>query len=156
MTETTSTDAIEHYERTLITPNGRFDRYLKGETDAIDADELAGYALFKEHNCSGCHSGVIAGGQSYEFMGLKNDYFAERVSEEIVDDNGHFSVTGNPYDLHRFKVPGLRNVAHTWPYFHDGTRNTLEEAVSDMAWYQNGIKLSESDVATITAFLKTL
>ncbi|MCF0179403.1 MAG: heme-binding domain-containing protein [Bacteroidales bacterium] len=158
VTEATITDAIEHYERTLITPNGPFDRYLKGEQDAISADAIEGYAQFKGHDCADCHSGVIVGGRSYEYMGLSNDYFADRgpIIKPEIDDRGHFSVTNNPYDLHRFKVPGLRNVAYTWPYFHDGTRNTLEEAVKDMAWYQHGVVLTTDEIDKIVAFLKTL
>ncbi|MCF0177747.1 MAG: heme-binding domain-containing protein [Bacteroidales bacterium] len=156
VTEATLTDAIEHYERTLITPDGPFDRFLKGDAKAISNEAKEGYSIFKAQNCAGCHSGVIAGGLSYEYMGLEHDYFKHRVSAEVIDDNGHFNVTGREFDRHRFKVPGLRNVANTWPYFHDGTRNTLEEAVNDMAWYQYGVKLTEEETAKMVEFLKTL
>ncbi|MCF0164289.1 MAG: heme-binding domain-containing protein [Bacteroidales bacterium] len=156
VSQETITDAIEHYERTLITPDGAFDTYLKGDENAISNEAKAGYKAFKERNCAGCHCGVNVGGLSYEYLGLKNDYFADRKTDAVIDDKGHFSVTSLPYDLHRFKVPGLRNVAHTWPYFHDGTKNTLEEAVEDMAWYQEGIEISEEETAKIVSFLKTL
>ena len=157
VTEATLTDAIEHYERSLITPGGPFDSYLKGNALAISPEAIEGYALFKDNNCAGCHSGPNAGGLSFEYMGLKHDYFADRGEcAEVVDDNGHFNVTGNPYDLHRFKVPGLRNVAYTQPYFHDGNVVSLEQAVKDMAWYQYGVKLSGEECAKICAFLETL
>ena len=89
-------------------------------------------------------------------MGLRRHYFAERGLELTHEDNGRFKETGLERDRHRFKVPGLRNVEHTWPYYHDGTRETLEEAVRDMGLYQSGVELSETEVASIVSFLKTL
>ena len=89
-------------------------------------------------------------------MGLRADYFGDRGLELTIEDNGHFKETSLERDRHRFKVPGLRNVELTWPYFHDGTRATLEEAVRDMAIYQTGVTIKDSEVADITAFLKTL
>ena len=89
-------------------------------------------------------------------MGLRRHYFAERGLELTNEDNGRFKETQQERDRHRFKVPGLRNVEHTWPYYHDGTRETLEEAVSDMGLYQSGEELTAAETAKITAFLKTL
>ena len=156
ITEANITDAIEQYERTLITPDSRFDKWLRGDDAAISQEELEGYELFKKYDCATCHVGQNLGGLSYELMGLRNDYFADRGLELTNEDNGRFKETLNERDRHRFKVPGLRNVEHTWPYYHDGTRETLEEAVRDMGTYQSGVTLKESEVNSMVAFLKTL
>ncbi len=155
-TQANMTDAIEAFERTLITPNSRFDKYLRGDDTAITAEELTGYELFKEYNCATCHVGVNLGGESYELMGLRKHYFADRQSTLTEEDNGRYKQTQQERDRHRFKVPGLRNIELTWPYYHDGTRATLEEAVRDMATYQSGVTLTDSETAAIVAFLKTL
>lgn len=156
ITEANITDAIEQFERTLITPDSAFDKWLRGDDSAITAQELEGYELFKKYDCATCHAGPNLGGLSYELMGLRRHYFAERGLELTHEDNGRFKETGLERDRHRFKVPGLRNVEHTWPYYHDGTRETLEEAVRDMGLYQSGVELTETEVAAITAFLNTL
>ena len=156
LTEANITDAIEEFERTLITPNSRFDKWLRGDNEAITADELAGYELFKKYDCATCHVGPNLGGQSYELMGLRRHYFADRGLELTVEDNGRFKETQLERDRHRFKVPGLRNVEHTWPYYHDGTRETIEDAVRDMGTYQSGVGLTSLEVDQITSFLKTL
>ena len=156
LTEANITDAIEEFERTLITPNSRFDKWLLGDDSALTADELEGYELFKQYDCATCHVGQNLGGQSYELMGLRKHYFADRGLELTVEDNGRFKETQAERDRHRFKVPGLRNVEHTWPYYHDGTSETLEEAVRDMGIYQSGVELTSEEVDKITAFLKTL
>ena len=156
MTQATLTDAIEQFERTLVTPDSRFDKWLRGDDDAVTSEELAGYELFKRYDCATCHVGPNLGGQSYELMGLRRHYFNERGMELTVEDNGRFKETQVERDRHRFKVPGLRNVEHTWPYYHDGTRETLEDAVRDMGLYQSGVELTESEVNQITMFLKTL
>ena len=150
------TDAIEQFERTLVTPNSAFDKWLRGDDEALTADELDGYELFKKYDCATCHVGPNLGGQSYELMGLRRHYFAERGLELTHEDNGRFKETQLERDRHRFKVPGLRNVEHTWPYYHDGTRETLEEAVRDMGLYQSGVELTAQETDKITAFLKTL
>ena len=155
-TQANITDAIEEFERTLITPDSRFDKWLRGDDSAITPDELAGYELFKTYNCATCHVGPNLGGQSYELMGLRRHYFADRGMELTHEDNGRYKETQDERDRHRFKVPGLRNVEHTWPYYHDGTRHTLEEAVLDMGKYQSGVDLTEAEVDLITAFLLTL
>ena len=123
---------------------------------AITAQEQHGYELFKENRCATCHVGPLLGGQSFEYMGLAQDYFAARGEEMTEEDNGRFKQTQKAYDRHRFKVPGLRNVALTFPYYHDGTRETLSEAVDDMARFQVGRQLSAQDRDDIVAFLGTL
>lgn len=154
--EANITNAIQEFERTLLTPNSRFDKYLKGDMAALTAEELAGYDLFKKYNCATCHVGENMGGQSYELMGIKHDYFADRGTELTVEDNGRFKETKNERDRHRFKVPGLRNVALTAPYFHDATQATLEDAVKAMGKYEVGVDLSQQEVKQIVAFLQTL
>ena len=154
--EANITNAIQEFEKTLLTPNSRFDKYLKGDMAALTTEELAGYDLFKKYNCATCHVGENMGGQSYELMGIKQDYFADRGTELTVEDNGRFKETKNERDRHRFKVPGLRNVALTAPYFHDATQATLEDAVVAMAKYEVGVNLSQQEVKQIVAFLKTL
>ena len=129
---------------------------MRGDDSAITAEELRGYELFKENNCATCHVGVNLGGESYELMGLRKHYFADRGLALTEEDNGRFKQTQQERDRHRFKVPGLRNVELTWPYYHDGTRATLEEAVRDMAIYQSGVELTDAENANIVAFLKTL
>ena len=156
ITEETITDAIAEFEKTLVTPDSRFDKYLKGDQTAINDQEKAGYDLFLATGCATCHNGPILGGQSYELMGVKADYFAERGKELTNEDNGRFKETQCERDRHRFKTPSLRNVALTWPYYHDATRATLEEAVRDMGKYQSGVKLSQSQISDMVAFLNTL
>jgi cytochrome c peroxidase len=156
ITEANLTDAIEEFERTLITPNSRFDKWLRGDDSAITADELAGYELFKKYDCATCHVGPNLGGQSYELMGLRKHYFADRGMELTNEDNGRYKETQLERDRHRFKVPGLRNIEHTWPYYHDGTRHTLDEAIYDMGLYQTGVEMDASEVDKIEAFLLTL
>ncbi|MBS4073855.1 cytochrome-c peroxidase [Ameyamaea chiangmaiensis] len=154
---TTITTAIAEYEKTLITPDSRFDLYLKGDAGAITAQEKRGYDLFKSVGCSGCHSGVAMGGQAYEAMGLEGPYFDDRHAAYQKVDNGRQNVTGEASDHNRFKVPNLRNVALTGPYFHDGSATTLEQAVRAMARYQTpDHAISDRDVTDIVAFLKTL
>ena len=156
ITEANITDAIEEFERTLITPNSRFDKWLRGDDSAITADELAGYELFKKYDCATCHVGPNLGGQSYELMGLRKHYFADRGMELTNEDNGRYKETQLERDRHRFKVPGLRNIEHTWPYYHDGTRHTLDEAIYDMGLYQTGVEMAASEGDKIEAFLLTL
>lgn len=154
--EKSITNAIEEFEKTLLTPNSRFDRYLKGEKSAINDTELSGYELFKKYDCATCHVGETLGGQSYELMGVKRDYFADRGSEMTEEDNGRFKQTKTDRDKHRFKVPGLRNIALTAPYFHDGSIKTMKDAVDYMAKYQVDATLSNEELGEIVAFLETL
>ncbi len=156
LTQANITDAIEEFEMTLTTPGSRFDKWLLGDDSALTSEELEGYELFKQYDCATCHVGQNLGGQSYELMGLRRHYFSERGLELTNEDNGRFKETQNERDRHRFKVPGLRNVEHTWPYYHDGTRETLEDAVRDMGLYQSGVELTDAQVDMIVSFLKTL
>lgn len=153
----TITEAIAEYEKTLITPDSRFDLYLKGQDDAITAQEKRGYERFKQIGCSGCHSGIAVGGDAYEIMGLEGPYFTDRASPITAADEGRFTFTHDPADHQRFKVPNLRNVELTGPWYHDGSVKTLDRAVRLMAKYQTPDHApSEQDVADITAFLRTL
>ncbi|GJM62933.1 cytochrome-c peroxidase [Persicobacter diffluens] len=151
----TITDAIAEFEKTLATPNSPFDRYLKGDKTALTSAEVEGYNLFKQYNCATCHVGEAMGGQSFEKMGLKANYFADR-GEMITPDYGRMNATGLEKDIHRFKTPTLRNVELTAPYMHDGSVETLEEATRLMLKYQSGVNASEEEVKLIANFLRTL
>jgi cytochrome c peroxidase len=155
VTRTNITNAIATFQRTLITPNSRFDRHLRGDAQAITSDEKAGYAKFKQYGCVACHQGVNVGGNMFQKFGVMGDYFAKR-GQPTEFDLGRFAVTRNPDDKHVFKVPSLRNVALTAPYFHDGSAKTLEEAVDVMFKYQLGRTASREDKAAIVKFLHTL
>jgi cytochrome c peroxidase len=150
------TDAIAEYEKTLITPGSRFDKWLKGDNGAITEAELAGYERFKAFRCASCHVGKSVGGQSFEYMNLKKDYFQDRPGEGLGSDKGLKGFTGKDEDLHKFKVPSLRNVELTAPYLHDGTVTSLDEAVRIMGVYLSGMDVPEQDRALIAAFLRTL
>jgi cytochrome c peroxidase len=148
-------DAIATFERSLITPNSRFDRFLRGDQTALNAEEQAGYELFKQIGCTSCHQGLNIGGNMYQKLGIMEDYFAVRGHITEVD-LGRFNITKLEQDRYFFKVPSLRNVAVTPPYLHDGSAATLEDAVQVMARYQLGKKLKVAEVAKIVAFLRTL
>jgi len=155
-TQQTITDAIAAFEQTLVTPDSRFDRFLLGQADALTPQERRGWDLFQQHGCQTCHVGKLLGGQSFELMGLRADYFAERGTPLTDADNGRFNVTKNERDRHRLKVPTLRNVAKTAPYLHDGSAADLPTAVRTMARYQVGTTLGEADVIAIVQFLDSL
>ena len=155
VTKDNVTDAIAEYEKSLITPS-RFDAYLRGDPNAITDAEKAGYATFKEVGCTACHSGILAGGAMFQKLGLLGDYFKDRGTPITEADYGRFNVTQQPEDRHFFKVPTLRNVELTRPYLHDGSTETLEEAVSIMGKYQLGRELTDAQIESIVAFLKTL
>ena len=162
ITQATVTDAIAEYEKTLITPNDRLAQMLKGDENALTEEEKKGLAAFMDNSCAVCHVGKTLGGQSFETLGIYEDYYAarEQSNPDIVyndDDKGLAGFTGDTADLHRFKVPGLRNISKTSPYFHDGTQATIEDAVRAMFRFELGVKEApESDVASISAFLRTL
>jgi cytochrome c peroxidase len=148
-------NAIATFERTLITPNSRFDKFLRGDANAITAAEKAGYASFKQYGCVACHQGVNVGGNMFQKFGVMGDYFENRGTPTQAD-LGRYLVTKLERDKHVFKVPGLRNVARTAPYFHDGSAKTLEDAVDVMFRYQLGRVASKEDKASIIGFLNTL
>jgi cytochrome c peroxidase len=145
--------AIEAFEATLLTPNSRFDKYLKGDVSALNAQEKEGLQLFMGKGCAGCHNGVNVGGNGYFPFGV-----VERPGADILPpgDKGRFMVTKTASDEYVFKVPSLRDIELTPPYFHSGKVWNLREAVSVMGSAQLGIKLMDSEVDNITAFLKTL
>jgi cytochrome c peroxidase len=148
-------NALATYERTLTTPNSRFDRYLRGDPNAISEEEKVGYAKFKQYGCIACHQGMNVGGNMFQKFGVMGDYFAKRGNPTEAD-MGRYLVTGEEGDQHVFKVPSLRNVAITAPYFHDGTAKTLDEAVDVMFRYQLGRVASKEDKTAIVNFLNTL
>lgn len=154
MTPDTIADAIVTFERSLITPNSRFDQYLRGDKTALNKTELAGYQLFKQ-NCASCHAGTNVGGLSYEKMGWRREYFLGK-KDLHEGDFGRFNVTQDEVDRHYFKVPTLRNIAVTWPYFHNGSTDDLRQAVEVMATYQVRKELTDTELDQITAFLHTL
>lgn len=147
-------DAIASFEQSLLTPDSPFDRYLRGDETALDELARTGYQRFRDFGCVSCHQGVLLGGNMFQKFGVLGDYFADRPL--TVADLGRYNVTGREEDRHVFKVPGLRNVALTAPYFHDGSAPTLEVAVAIMGRYQLGRDLAAEDVKAIVAFLNSL
>ena len=148
-------DAIAVFERSLVTPNARFDKYLRGDRNALTADEVRGYQLFKSYGCVACHQGVNVGGNMFQTFGVMGDYFAKRGNPQAAD-LGRYNVTKAESDKHVFKVPSLRNVALTAPYFHDGSAQTLQDAVDVMFKYQLGRPAAPQDKELIVRFLHTL
>ena len=121
-------DAIAEFEKALITPDCKFDKYLRGEVD-LNEKEKKGYILFKAYGCITCHNGVNLGGNSFQKMGVMI------LDKQIPRSKDRFEVTKNPYDKYVYKVPTLRNIALTAPYFHNGRVKTLKEAIKKMAYY---------------------
>jgi cytochrome c peroxidase len=156
ITEEAIVTAIAEFERSLVTANSRFDRWLRGDDEAITPLELRGYRLFENYGCISCHQGVNVGGNLYAYMGAMGDYFADRGSQVTKADLGRFNVTKRGEDKHFFKVPSLRLAAVNYPYFHDGFTKTLSEAVRIMGRYQLGREIPPDEIAAIVAFLHTL
>lgn len=148
-------DGISTFERSLLTPNSRFDKYLQGNKTALSDAELKGYGLFKKYGCVACHQGVAVGGNMFQTFGVMGDYFGNRGAATDAD-LGRYNVTKKEADKHSFKVPSLRNVALTAPYFHDGSAKTLNDAVAVMFKYQLGRTASQQDQDLIVKFLRTL
>jgi cytochrome c peroxidase len=148
-------DALAAFQASLTTPGARFDRYLEGDRTAITPEEERGYQLFKSYGCVACHQGENVGGNLFQKFGIFASPFAEEA-EPARADLGRFTVTGDDADRHVFRVPSLRNVAVTAPYFHDGRAESLAQAVEVMAIYQLGRQLPREDIDSIVAFLKTL
>jgi len=148
ITKENITDAIAEFEKSLITPNAPFDKFLRGDKDAISKDAKEGYELFKSKGCIACHHGINIGGNLYNKFGVMQDTTSKRL--------GRYEVTHNEKDKYYFKVPTLRNISKTAPYLHDGRYNNLEDVVRFMAQYQLGRVITEDEVKKIVAFLKSL
>jgi cytochrome c peroxidase len=148
ITPSNISDAIAEFQKALTTPNSRFDKYLRGDKTALNTDELQGYKLFKEYGCISCHNGVNMGGNLLQKIGV--------VKEFIHQDFGLYNITKKEEDRYYFKVPSLRNIELTAPYFHDGRIPTLEKAVEKMMQHQVGFVLKEKELNNVIKFLKTL
>lgn len=141
-------EALAAFQRTLITSD-RFDAFMKGDDNAMTGEEKQGLRTFIKIGCSRCHTGPLMGGKLFAKMGLRNPY-------PNKEDRGRAEITGKRFHEFVFKVPTLRNVSQTAPYFHDGAVASLEQAVKDTAWHQVGLKISDQQTAEVVAFLKTL
>lgn len=146
-------EAIADFERTLITPGAPFDAYLSGSGEAISQEAKEGYQLFKDVGCVECHNGIAVGAKSFQKLGRKNPYFGSHATDV---DLGRFNVTKREEDKHVFKVPTLRNVALTGPWFHDGSQVRLVDAVKSMGEFQLGKKLTDFEANRIVSFLESL
>ncbi len=141
-------DALIAFELSLITPDAPFDRYLRGDSNAMTTQQIAGYEKFKSYGCAACHQGINIGGNLFQKLGVFRNFKG--------DDPGRFAVTGRERDRYVFRVPSLRNVAVTAPYFHNGKIPTLKKAVAIMGEYQLGVQLPQEDIDAIVAFLHAL
>jgi cytochrome c peroxidase len=141
--------AIVTFEESLITPNSAIDQYIKGNDSALNSQQKKGYKKFIALGCVSCHQGVNIGGNLYQRIGR-----IDHVPEKLLQDKGRFEITKNKNDEFVFKVPSLRNIARTAPYFHNGSVETLEEAVKIMASGQLGIDLTKQDVEDLMALFE--
>lgn len=155
LTKESLLDSFVEFEKSLITPNSRFDRYLMGEKDTLSKDERAGYRLFKSLGCVSCHQGINIGGNLYQKFGVFYNYLAER-GDMSKADLGLNNISKREIDTSVFKVPSLRNVAVTGPYLHDGSAATLEEAIFIVGKTQLGRNLQLEEIRLLKAFLLTL
>jgi cytochrome c peroxidase len=146
-------NALVEYEKSLITPNAPFDRYLRGDQNAISAEAKAGYQLFKDYGCVSCHQGVNVGGNMLQVFGIFGKPEAAAGGSKIP---GSTQGSGIAEDRPVFRVPILRNVQYTGPYFHDGSVKTLSAAIEIMARYQLGRSVSNEDVSKLESFLNSL
>ena len=154
LTAETVADSIAEFQRSLVTP-APFDRYLRGDETAVSEEVKRGYLLFKRYGCVSCHQGRNVGGNMYQRFGVFGDYFADRGNVSSAD-LGRFNATGREVDRHVFKVPSLRNVDVTLPYFHDGSVMSLREAVLLMGRYQLGVEVPSDDLESLVVFLQSL
>jgi cytochrome c peroxidase len=148
-------DALVAYELSLNTPNARFDRFLRGDKQALTPSEQKGYQLFKTSGCISCHQGMNLGGNMFQPFGVIGNYITDR-GQITKADLGRFNTTKNEVDRYVFRVPSLRNVALTPPYFHDGSAQTLPQAIAKMTKYQLGRSLPTEQIELIVQFLGTL
>lgn len=156
ITEANLKYAISTFEQSLTTVNSPFDKFLKGDLDAIDANVKQGYEKFKEYGCVACHQGRNVGGNMYQPLGIMGDYFADRGTEITKSDLGRFNVTGREADKYVFRVPSLRLAPLTAPYLHDGSAATLRDAVRVMIKYQIGRSAPVEDEDLIIDFINSL
>jgi cytochrome c peroxidase len=156
LTASNIADAIATFERSLVTLDSDFDRWLKGEENALSEEAKQGYALFKNYGCISCHQGRNVGGNMYAHMGAFGNYFSDRNIPITKADYGRFNVTGIEEDKHLFKVPSLRLVSLQKYFFHDASESNLESAVQVMAYYQLGREVNDTDAKLITKFLQSL
>ena len=152
LNKTNLVDAIVAFETALITTDAPFDKYLQGETEALSKNAQAGYRLFKSIGCISCHQGRLVGGNMFQEFGVMKDYQSHFADDQV----GRIRQTNRDVDLHRFKVPSLRNVGTTSPYFHDGQTKSLQDAIRIMAEFQLGEELSATEVQLLEAFLLSL
>jgi cytochrome c peroxidase len=163
LTEGNCRDALASYERSLVTPNAKFDRFLRGEA-TLEPDEAAGWRVFREYGCVSCHQGINIGGNMLQRFGVMRDPFLRQPDMQLFlgrtetreADLGRFGVTHDAEDRFVFRVPSLRNVALTAPYFHDGSATTLEDAITVMGEVQLGRELGPDRVRALAAFLESL
>ncbi|QFR49153.1 cytochrome-c peroxidase [Sulfurimonas lithotrophica] len=141
-------DAIAEYEKTLITPESAFDKYLNGDEDAITKEQKEGYEVFKDVGCITCHHGINIGGNLYNKFGVIESATSKR--------KGRYEVTQNKEDIYYFKVPSLRNIEKTAPYLHDGRYDKLEDVVKFMSKYQLGRAITDTEIDKIVKFLHSL
>lgn len=144
------TDALAAFEKTLTTPNSPFDRYLKGDKAALTPQQIKGFELFKTSGCTICHNGSLLGGSSYQKLGVVKPYQTTNTAQ------GRIEITKKDQDRMTFKVPQLRNIELTYPYFHDGEAKTLEDAVRIMGEVQLGKTYTPEQLADIVAWMKSL
>jgi len=150
ITPTNIIDAIAQFESTLITPHSSFDKYLKGDSNALTTNQKEGYKLFVEYGCISCHNGINIGGNLFQKIGIVREF------QTTVKSLGKFDITRNKSDINYFKVPTLRNISKTAPYFHDGSVSDLKSAVKVMLKIQLGIVTTDEEVDKIVEFLKSL
>lgn len=148
------TDAVVSYMKSLTQPS-RFDAYLLGDIQRLSQQEKAGLKKFKQFGCVSCHQGVALGGNLRQKLGVIRHYIPDE-ERDLPRHQGFYAVTKQARDKHVFRVPGLRNVALTAPYFHDGSAESLEDAIHIMFRYQLGIEPQPQDLADIAAFLNSL
>lgn len=142
-------DAIVEFEKALVTPNSKFDRYLNGE-NTLSKKEIEGYNLFKHIGCITCHNGINIGGNAMQKFGLFEEYKNARPYPDL------YSITKDSAYKNVFKVPTLRNISETAPYLHDGSAKNLKDVIVQMARYQLGTKLSDDEIEKLISFLNTL
>jgi cytochrome c peroxidase len=142
-------DAIVEFEKALVTPDSKFDKYLRGEIK-LNQNEKRGYELFKQYGCISCHNGRNIGGNLLAKIGIFEPYINNKEYPDRYD------ITNDKSDINVFKVPTLRNIALTSPYFHDGSQKTLKDAIHAMGYYNLGIELQAQEIQYIEDFLKTL